>query len=342
MRGPSNKSVAVLAVTASTGSLSLGYFLVRRFRRRLNQSKALRAGRVSRPDAASLAVGDYVRVRGTVSAGARTLESPMKRVPCVSYRVNVVRVVDSRTAKKKASVGGIWGVLGGIASVVPWLCSFAATAQVDTEKWDTVYQAISSRGETVEFFLDDHDSIADLEAVAQAGTGKRRPRVRVDLAGAEFFAMEQVASEFEAEKATGKVSSRTQLGYRTTEEVLAVGSRLIVLGEVGDDPEGAEGDVVLRKAAPSSILDLKTTSISRPFVASIKSEQGLLQEIERSGRIYFWLALPSVAVGLAFAYVGVLRVLAAIEDRSMERPALTESGPDAPPASKGLLGWRRG
>lgn len=30
MRGPSNKSVAVLAVTASTGSFSLGYFLVRR------------------------------------------------------------------------------------------------------------------------------------------------------------------------------------------------------------------------------------------------------------------------------------------------------------------------
>ncbi|CAM9502997.1 unnamed protein product [Ectocarpus fasciculatus] len=300
MRGPSNKSVAILAVTASTGSLSLGYFLVRRFRRRLNQSRALRAGRVSRPDAASLAVGDYVRVRGTVSAGARTLESPMKRVACVSYRVNVVRVVDSRTAKKKASV------LGGIASVVPWLCSFGGKAQVDTEKWDTVYQPISSRGETVEIFLDDHDSIANLEAVAQAGTGKRRPRVRVDLAGAEFYSMEEVASEFEAEKATGKNSTRTQLGYRTTEEVLAVGSRLIVLGEVGEDPEGAEGDVVLRKAAPSSILDLKTASISRPFVASIKSEQGLLQEIERSGRIYFWLALPSVAVGLAFAYVGVL------------------------------------
>lgn len=66
------------------------------------------------------------------------------------------------------------------------------------------------------------------------------------------------------------------------------------------------------------------------------------QEIERSGRIYFWLALPSVAVGLAFAYVGVLRVLAAIEDRSAERLALTESRHGAPPASKGLLGWRRG
>lgn len=40
------------------------------------------------------------------------------------------------------------------------------------------------------------------------------------------------------------------------------------------------------------------------------------QEIERSGRVYFWLSLPTVAVGLAFVYVGVLRVLAAIEDRS--------------------------
>lgn len=92
--------------------------------------------------------------------------------------------------------------------------------QVDTEKWDTVYQVISSNGETVEIFLDEPDAIAELEAVAQAGTGKRRPRVRVDLAGAEFFSMEEVASEFEPEGA-GKVaaSSRTQLGYRTTEQV---------------------------------------------------------------------------------------------------------------------------
>eukprot|EP00752_Nemacystus_decipiens_P006780 g6089.t1 len=314
MRGPSNKSMAVVAVTTSASSLSVGYWLIRRFRRRLNQSKALRGG-VSHPDAASLTVGDYVRLRGTVSAGSRVLESPMKGVSCVAYRVKVVRVVDSRTAKKKASVTGIWGVLGAMASVIPWLCSFATTAQVDTEKWDTVYQAISSRGETVEIFLEETEAnpISNLEAVA---TGKRRPRVRVDLAGAEFFSMEEVAEEFKAETVTGQASSRTQLGYRTTEEVLAVGSRLIVLGEVGEDPEGLAGDVILRKAAPSSILDLKTTSISKPFVVSTKTEQGLLHEIERSGRVYFWLSLPTVTVGLAFAYVGVLRVLAAIEDRS--------------------------
>lgn len=59
--------------------------------------------------------------------------------------------------------------------------------------------------------------------------------------------------------------------------MLAIGSRLIILGEVGEDPEGAEGDLVVRKAAPSSILDLKTSSISRPFVVSTKTEQGLLQ-----------------------------------------------------------------
>lgn len=56
---------------------------------------------MSHPDAKLLSVGDYVHMRGTVSAGVRALESPMKRVPCVSYRVRVVRVVDSRTAKKK-------------------------------------------------------------------------------------------------------------------------------------------------------------------------------------------------------------------------------------------------
>lgn len=79
-----------------------------RFRRRLNQSSSLRKGSVSRPNAATLTVGDYVRLRGTVSAGARVLESPMKHVPCVSYRVTVVRVVDSLTAKKKV----VW-LVGG-------------------------------------------------------------------------------------------------------------------------------------------------------------------------------------------------------------------------------------
>lgn len=72
----------------------------------------------------------------------------------------------------------------------------------------------------MEIYLDDADSIANLEAVAKSGTGKRRPRVRVDLAGAEFFSMEEVASEFKAEKAVGsRASTRTQLGYGTTEEV---------------------------------------------------------------------------------------------------------------------------
>lgn len=95
-----------------------------------------------------------------------------------------------------------------------------SSSKVDTEKWDTVFQPISSRGETVKIYLDEADTIANLEAVAQAGTGRRRPRVRVDVAGAEFFSMEEVASEFEAEKSSGSaVSSRTQLGYKTTEEV---------------------------------------------------------------------------------------------------------------------------
>lgn len=72
----------------------------------------------------------------------------------------------------------------------------------------------------MEIYLDEPDSMMHLEAVAQAGTGRRRPRVRVDLAGAEFFCMEEVASEFDAEKAGASGgSTRTQLGYRTTEEV---------------------------------------------------------------------------------------------------------------------------
>lgn len=92
--------------------------------------------------------------------------------------------------------------------------------QVDTEKWDIVYQPIVTRDEIVEIYIEDGDeSMANLEAVARAGTGKR-PRVRVDITGAEFFRMDEVAVDFKAEQASGSdQSSRTQLGYRTTEEV---------------------------------------------------------------------------------------------------------------------------
>lgn len=108
------------------------------------------------------------------------------------------------------------------------------TPQVGTEKWDTVYQPVSTRQETVEIFLEEDNDLADLEAMASAGTGKRRPRVRVDLAGAEFFSMEEVAAEFQPEAGSAsEASSRTQLGYRTTEEVTCFGVFLRTLGSHG-------------------------------------------------------------------------------------------------------------
>lgn len=344
MRGPSKSTSGVIAVTISTGTLSASYWLLRRFRRRFNQSRAIRNGIRSRANAACLEVGDYVCLRGTVTAGARQLESPNKRVPCVAYRVVTVRVVDSRSSKKKASVSGTGGLLSGLSSVIPWLLSFSSVAQVDTEKWDTVYQLVSTRQETVEVYLEEDNDLADLEAMASAGTGKRRPRVRVDLGGAEFFSMEQISAEFQAETGSTAGESRTQLGYRTTEEVLAIGSKVMVLGEVGHDTEGAVGDVVLRKASPSSIFDLKTSSISRPFIVSTNTEQGLLQEVERSARIYFWTALPSAAAGLAIACWGIMGILAAIDEGSpsgsADPPSFGE-GRTTAPRLRGLLGWRR-
>lgn len=89
--------------------------------------------------------------------------------------------------------------------------------KVDTEKWDTVYQPISTREEMVEIYLEEDDPIAHLEVMA-SGTASRRPRLRLDLAGAEFFSMDEVAAEFKPESSSSG-SSRTHLGYRTTEEV---------------------------------------------------------------------------------------------------------------------------
>jgi hypothetical protein len=49
------------------------------------------------------------------------------------------------------------------------------------------------------------------------------------------------------------------------------------------------------------MLDVKTTSISRPFVVTAMSEAQLLHTVERSGRIYFWCAVPALLAGFAFA-----------------------------------------
>lgn len=75
-----------------------------RFRRRLNQREVIRGRSRSPPNAAALEVGTYVCVRGTVSAGSRKLNSPLKGIPCVAYRLTTVRVVDSRSARRKARV----------------------------------------------------------------------------------------------------------------------------------------------------------------------------------------------------------------------------------------------
>lgn len=67
------------------------------------------------------------------------------------------------------------------------------------------------------------------------------------------------------------------------------------------------------------------------------------QEIEGSGRTYFWLAMPSIAVGLALAYFSVVRVLAAADERPFEghRKAAIVAGRSVSERPRGLFGWRR-
>ncbi|CAN0247722.1 unnamed protein product, partial [Discosporangium mesarthrocarpum] len=94
----------------------------------------------------------------------------------------------------------------------------------------------------------------------------------------------------------------------TSLQVLPVGAQMVVLGEVAEDDTGgsrvAASNVVLQKATPRSILDIKTTSILRPFTVSTKTEQELIQEIERSARYYFWGAMLSIASGLVLIVAG--------------------------------------
>lgn len=61
------------------------------------------------------------------------------------------------------------------------------------------------------------------------------------------------------------------------------------------------------------------------------------QEIEGSGRVYFWLAMPSIAIGLALAYLSVVRIVAAAE----HRVTVAVAGRSVSEPPRGLFRWRR-
>ncbi|CAM9439849.1 unnamed protein product [Choristocarpus tenellus] len=278
-----------LSAVLSTVCLSAGYVLLRRFRRRLNQSKKLRQDRRSPVDASRLIPGSYIWLRGKVAVGDRCLKSPLKGVPCVAYRLTKIRVVDSRTSNRKDTASGFLSVAGRVSQLVPYFSSMSASSQVNTESWKAVHQRLSTSEESVEVFLEPDQQIRDPGTAVGNLSMHPSGRVRLDLAGAEFFTLDKVAEEFTPDPVLpGRdEGSRNQLGYRTVEEVLAVGTHVVVLGEVSEDEEAIDANtdgsgpsamrMVVQRSTPKSILDLKTTSITRSFVVTTNTEQALLQ-----------------------------------------------------------------
>ncbi|KAG5175451.1 hypothetical protein JKP88DRAFT_351469 [Tribonema minus] len=277
----------------------------------MRQSRMLRNGERVPIDPAVLKVGDYVTLRGVVGAD-EALTSPGQAVQCVRYIRRKVRVIDQRMGRttNTQSVHGygahtVSSLFGAIVSSMGGLLGggLSVSRKTERDEWGMETQELSR----------------------QEGTARRmtlsgaRGSIVLDLSGAEYLELETVQDDFENSQDVGSDGRRTlgyrtteedvgsdgrhTLGHRTTEEVLRVGASMIVIGEIGLTDHDGQETLVIRSSMPKNMLDIKTQSVARPFVASPLSESDLLNRIERAGRIYFWCAVPALVTGVALLAV---------------------------------------
>eukprot|EP00611_Tribonema_gayanum_P001407 TRINITY_DN1101_c0_g4_i1.p1 TRINITY_DN1101_c0_g4~~TRINITY_DN1101_c0_g4_i1.p1 ORF type:complete len:332 (+),score=106.41 TRINITY_DN1101_c0_g4_i1:196-1191(+) len=321
--GRANAAVIVPLVFSAT-ALGAAQWIMRRVRRRMRQSRMLRNGERVPIDPAVLKVGDYVTLRGVVGAD-EALTSPGQGVQCVRYIRRKVRVIDQRMGRttNTQSVHGygartVSSLFGAIVSSMGGLLGggLSLSRKTERDEWGMETQELSR----------------------QEGTARRmtlsgaRGSIALDLSGAEFLELETVQDDFENSQDVGSDGRRT-LGYRTTEEVLRVGASMIVIGEIGLTDHDGQETLVIRSSMPKNMLDIKTQSVARPFVASPLSESDLLNRIERAGRIYFWCAVPALVTGVALLAV-TNRNYESLRYDQIAAASAARAAPSAPPSAQ--------
>lgn len=275
----------------AVGSLSVGYILVRRVRRRYRQSQVLRQAEYhNTADFSALVPGTYVMLKGRVETETPLL-SPIKCIPCVQYETVKLRVVDQRTSAVTRSFVGKIPVIGflfgyGVDALWGIGAYLGFTSEIKQENWGMDFQEVSRSAGTAQ----------GLRLVS----GDKS--IILDVSGAEMLELEVVCGEFERHIEEGLQDGRRAIGYKTVEKVLKVGTPLIVLGDIGTvaDEDGEE-KLIVRAPVAQHMLDIKTSSILKPFVVTAMTESELLRTVEHSGRLYFWSAVPCLTIGAYFA-----------------------------------------
>lgn len=258
----------------------------------MRQSEMLRASENHRPlDPAKLTAGQYVVLHGKVESKDPLL-SPDKGVACVKFVHKKLRVVDQRTAATTwthAVKGGAGRGFVSFLSNLPILNMFVGGVSTQREskkeQWGLSYQEVASQEGTARVVL---------------LTGPNSQTIALDLSEAEFLQLETVLEGFEPAADSIGSDGRRALGFKTIEQVLRTGAELTVIGEIGKTFVDGEEMLIIRASTPKNLLDIKTRSVSRPFVASPLSDAELLHKIERAGRIYFWSAMPALISGIGF------------------------------------------
>jgi hypothetical protein len=260
-----------LTLAAALSAFGASYFLTRRLRRRKTQSEALREGPTHLLNAENL--GKYICVKGKVDClegevgGEALLTSPLSGVKCVMYEKITYKLVENRTERTTAGTVHQPFSVGSILKNSGAGCLSA--------------MKLKRREETTVGWVE----ISRLEASSTniCIRNDEGTLIYVDLSGAEFFALEAISETLDA---AGNI--------KVVEKVLQPGVDLVLCGEL--QLHGSA--YAMQRSRPRSMLDLKTSSIDRPFLASLKSVEAVLHDVERGGRFFLWGASGSFIIGL--------------------------------------------
>ncbi len=88
-------------------------------------------------------------------------------------------------------------------------------------------------------------------------------------------------------------TGRRVLGYRYREEAIPVGSPIYVIGEATDR---IEGTLTIRKPSDKS----------KPFIVSVRSEEEIVETMEKSSTVKKWVGLVLLTIGVVGVLYGIV------------------------------------
>lgn len=297
--GPPRDNSSLALGIGAIASFGISCFCGSLFRRANEKSKLLRI--TKKVNVAGVQEGQYVMLQGCLVPKDEegSLISPESQQPCVMYKMTKIRVVEELSAVKKSKTGqkkgtGTKNVAGDRTTCVgeerkeEKVENYSDQA-VEQNDWKVKHEVMENNTEKTAMCLKDN-------------TGS----IAIETAGAQYFygAGWGTSERFIAEKEELKRGqTRRALGIKILEEVLPVGQKVLVFGEVQNSDDD-DAPLVVRRAAARSMFD-RRTGIAKPFIVTCFGRTELLAQVEQSGVALAWTGGIFFLIGVGCTYFGL-------------------------------------